>query len=927
MNSEMKEIENKSSKKASLRMGNRLSINQKMKLAAGTVIALALIGLGIYFQYSQDDNVAKISMGDYRTKKSGYWNSPSTWEMFNGSAWVNATETPTSANGNIEIVTGHSVTISEDVKVDQTIINEGGSLECLPGNSLLIDDGMATDLTIKGKLFIDDGGILLQTASSGIELSGMAMMAEGCKQEIDNEALFIINAGGIFTNNGGSIVTAEGKWIINSGAIYRSAVNGEELPKALWKAGSICEITGVTDKKPGNMNQNFYNITWNCPEQNKMISLAGTMTDINGDFTLISSGNGMVGFGEAEEYVMNIKGDLIIQNGELFACSSSDKAMINIGGNFDLRGGTFCCSNVINSGGSDGMPVININGNFTVSNGKFDMTHNNGVVNRSNICTINLSGNFIQSGGSISQTASGNDVNSGNGGYGKFVFNKTGTQTFTRTGGMLSNVINWTINSGSTLDMGVSVITGSGSFEVADGGGLVIGSTEGITSTAKEGNVQVTGSRTFSMKGNYIYNGTASQVTGNGLPSIINNLTINNAHHVSLSNTVTINGILNMDNGQLITGRDEVIVANKDKAAISAFSSLSYVRGNLRRNVNSNGTYDFPLGSSSNYEFMNISLSGADGCSSIMGSFINANPITITFPSEGISMIETTINSICDYGYWSVSSNQPMKAGTYIITLKEMGHNDIAQTPEGFFVLYRPNTMVQWQSSGVHTKAFTNEADAAIAVQKGLTTFGHFAIGSGSAKALNMNSERPINFEAKLTNDNVEFSWAPADNNDNFTVERSSDGVNFETVFSKQGNGNSSGKLRHSEVDSKPIAGISYYRLKHTNQEGQVSYSEVKSVQYNSGERTQKEPELKITSVSPNPFTQSFTTSFLMKTVAEVDFQLISPTGQVIFQKSISSIDGINRIQFNDEKGYPGGIYMVVLSSNGEKIVQKVLKK
>ena len=102
MNTKMNEKENSSSRKSSLRMGNRLSINQKMKLAAGTVVAIALIGLGLYFQYSQEDNVAKISMGDYRTKKSGYWNSPSTWEMYNGSIWVSATETPTSANGTIE---------------------------------------------------------------------------------------------------------------------------------------------------------------------------------------------------------------------------------------------------------------------------------------------------------------------------------------------------------------------------------------------------------------------------------------------------------------------------------------------------------------------------------------------------------------------------------------------------------------------------------------------------------------------------------------------------------------------------------------------------------------------------------------------------------------------------------------------------------
>ena len=115
---------------------------------------------------------------------------------------------------------------------------------------------------------------------------------------------------------------------------------------------------------------------------------------------------------------------------------------------------------------------------------------------------------------------------------------------------MTNTNINWAVNSGAsltlannlpvatsrtatvngTLDCGATpLVSGAGAFTLASGATLGIGSTAAITSSGATGNIQVTGTRTFNTCPNYTYNGSLAQVTGNGLPSTVNNLTINNS--------------------------------------------------------------------------------------------------------------------------------------------------------------------------------------------------------------------------------------------------------------------------------------------------------------------------------------------------------------------------------------------------------------
>jgi len=90
-----------------------------------------------------------------------------------------------------------------------------------------------------------------------------------------------------------------------------------------------------------------------------------------------------------------------------------------------------------------------------------------------------------------------------------------------------------------------------------------------------------------------------------------------------------------------------------------------------------------------------------------------------------------------------------------------------------------------------------------------------------------------VYFKAKPSKEgSVKLEWQTASeiNNHFFTVERSLNVLDWETVSTKDGAGFSSSILNYSAVDSTPFSGLSYYRLKQTDYDGKFEYSAIEVV-------------------------------------------------------------------------------------------------
>lgn len=86
-----------------------------------------------------------------------------------------------------------------------------------------------------------------------------------------------------------------------------------------------------------------------------------------------------------------------------------------------------------------------------------------------------------------------------------------------------------------------------------------------------------------------------------------------------------------------------------------------------------------------------------------------------------------------------------------------------------------------------------------------------------------------LRFEGKVQSDRVDLSWTTASeiNNDVFILERSSDGTEFSEVTKVNGAGNSTEINEYQTADYFPLSGITYYRLKQVDFDGQFSYSDL----------------------------------------------------------------------------------------------------
>lgn len=166
-------------------------------------------------------------------------------------------------------------------------------------------------------------------------------------------------------------------------------------------------------------------------------------------------------------------------------------------------------------------------------------------------------------------------------------------------------------------------------------------------------------------------------------------------------------------------------------------------------------------------------------------------------------------------------------------------------------------------------------------------------------------------FEANCNDGKVDLAWTTYSevHNDYFTIERSSDAINFEIVRTVDGAGNSNQPVNYFYTDNSPLPNTSFYRLKQTDFDGDFNYFDMVSVSCNNINF----PEL---NVYPNPSNGHFTIVY-----GAVDAQLIimNSFGQIVASRKTSSF-----ITQMDLSYLPAGMYFVQISSGTKNIIQKI---
>jgi hypothetical protein len=891
-------------------MKTKLRVKASLKtisLATATISIVAVMAVIIGYHITQPPNVMASASGDYRSIASGNWSSAAIWEKYNGTTWAAAATAPATTDGVITIQTGTTVNIGTSVASDQVVIDAGGTLTVATGKTWTISNGTGTDIQVDGTLTIN--GNMVNNSCSMI-INGTVTLKNGGSHTFASSTA-VINSGGLYDRQDNSLTTTAGIFTINSGGTYAHDLDGQNMIIATWNTGSTCLINGITGTKPGNLNQTFSNLTWNSSNQTANLALAGKITDVTGDFTIISTGTGSIRLGDGENYVLNIGGNFNHQGGTLTFSSKSQNCKTNIGGDFLISGGTVNGNDSTKDSGQ-GSPEIYITGNLNISGGTLDCSQyiNSGIVKGH--MDVYLYGNYIQSNGTVT-------VNSSGGGVGEMNFNKTGLQNFTKSGGTISQEVNFTVKTNSITDFGTSVVTGGGTFDNEANSEMRIGHASGITSSGATGTVQVTGTRTFLTTAYYTYNGTTSQVTGSGLPTTVKNLTINNTSGVALTTKTSVSGTFYMTAGTLTTPSDTIIIGTST-ATLGAVSRTSGVVDGVMKRWFTNATVnniEFPLGTGGLYQGVVISYTGAPtAAGSVTSTFTATNPGKNGFNITDAG--DTLVN--IGYGLWQTTTGNGLSGGTFSLDITATSMSTVSD-PTKLHLIRRTNSGSVWTASGTHV-AGTGTTAIPIAHRTGLTSHAQWGIASGSTNPLPVTL---LYFNAKKNDDKIDLTWATAAeiNNDHFTVERSSDGITFTDLLTKRGSGNTTVKTVYQDADLKPFKGVNYYRLRQTDFNDVTVVSDIKSVDFGG----ESNPDVSLFSIYPNPFNSGFKISFTAVKESEATFILMNSSGSLVAQKKIETQRGYNTYEYLEENDLPAGIYFGSLVMGETKLTQRILKQ
>ena len=95
-------------------------------------------------------------------------------------------------------------------------------------------------------------------------------------------------------------------------------------------------------------------------------------------------------------------------------------------------------------------------------------------------------------------------------------------------------------------------------------------------------------------------------------------------------------------------------------------------------------------------------------------------------------------------------------------------------------------------------------------------------------------------FNAVALENKVELNWITSseENNDFFTIEKSTNGFDWQVVSEIKGAGNSKQEISYTSYDYLPFNGDTYYRLKQTDFDGQFTYSDIHIVTFNNNSET-----------------------------------------------------------------------------------------
>jgi hypothetical protein len=324
------------------------------------------------------------------------------------------------------------------------------------------------------------------------------------------------------------------------------------------------------------------------------------------------------------------------------------------------------------------------------------------------------------------------------------------------------------------------------------------------------------------------------------------------------------------------------------------------------------------------YQMMYFGLTGDDTYQVEIASQDATSPL-----NKAGAIMKPSLSSTAPFAFVGVTSG----SGAFFMYRLTDGGNAVTTYLSGIKAPY----YLQLQKTGTTYAGFVSPTGTAGTwIQIGTTVdlgFGSSSIYEGLAVTSNDNSvlstavfdntlsSSPlpitlVSFTAQnINNQYVSLHWTTAmeENNDHFTIERSSDGMHFSLITTQKAVGNSTSNQNYSYSDLSPVNGVNFYRLRQYDIDGRMAEFPIVQVEFGLDG---------LPVVYPNPVVQTVNIASGKELVSAVS--LISMDGKEIMSADNSA--GLQVIKLN-LSSISAGVYMLELKTYSKTYYQKILKE
>ncbi|WP_185816931.1 choice-of-anchor D domain-containing protein [Hymenobacter metallilatus] len=472
--------------------------------------------------------------------------------------------------------------------------------------------------------------------------------------------------------------------------------------------------------------------------------------------------------------------------------------------------------------------------------------------------------------------------------FGHLEFN-VGSGVTTTSGANSSLIIlgNLTVTSGTVglnLDADITI-----------GGNITVESGATVTFIPEEGGIETV-----------TLNGTAQQtISGSGTLTFgpTSTLRVNNAAGIALARPLAVQR-LQLSNG-LVTTSSAAGLTLLSGATLTGGSSSSYIRGPLVRQIGTVTTatsFLFPIGKDGKYRPSTLTITTQTGTTSYTAELLNQSART--------SALMAPLTRVSAFRYTTITPDAQPAGFSGTVTLSFETDDQVTDPAAATFVVAkRSSGSGPWESIG--RTASSGSPTAGTLTSDVFTTFSDFALASTAAEyAVNPLPVTLVSFEAVAAYPAVRLAWATASeqNNLGFEVQRSSNGIDFQTIGRVQGHGTTSQGRQYTFLDTSVPGGTLYYRLRQLDSNGKYSYSSVRVLS-----------QQQVVSLFPNP--ARTTVTLQLPLAQQASYQILNGLGSVVLQ---GVTHGTTQLPV---AALPAGVYQVHVITAAGRSVQKFVKE